>query len=64
MKVKGHGLLGPYEFETTDAPSWTVSTPVKGWICPGCTRVWNPFIEQCQFCGPDKPRVETEGAEK
>lgn len=27
------------------------NSPLQGWQCPVCKRVYSPFVGMCQFCG-------------
>lgn len=28
---------------------------IDGWRCPGCGRIWAPFVASCGFCNRDGP---------
>lgn len=39
--------------ETTTAPE---VTPMYGWVCPTCKRVYSPFTTMCPYCGGNHGR--------
>jgi hypothetical protein len=49
----------PKELES-GATSENVPAPGQGWMCPGCGRVYAPWVYKCEHCGPKI--VTTSGA--
>lgn len=41
--------------ETSTAETSTV-TPMYGWVCPTCRRVYSPFTTMCPYCGGNHGR--------
>lgn len=39
-----------YEGYEIPAITYTPASSTVGWICPKCSRVWSPWVNECAWC--------------